>query len=170
MCPPVLGPESRVSDVSQLRAGLNVVAVLGGKLASTNTPQLHDTASMRNSSRAKSKPRAKHSVASGGSAAGSPRTLRSQGKVTVKSKSGRKAQPLMVKGIAHPSMQNITQCDVRRLLRRAGCKRIAKPTYNEVRKALAAYLGKVVGDSTVYADYAKRKTVSIADVITSLKR
>ena len=64
----------------------------------------------------------------------------------------------------------ITKPAIRRLARRGGVKRLSSPMYSETRDILKEFLGKIVKDAVVYTQYAKRKTVTAADVVYALKR
>ncbi|CAG8962168.1 hypothetical protein HYFRA_00005216 [Hymenoscyphus fraxineus] len=72
--------------------------------------------------------------------------------------------------IAKDNIQSITKPDIRRLARRGGVKRISAAIYEETRVALKAYLEKILLDITTIVDYKNRKTVTVADVIFSLRR
>ena len=65
-------------------------------------------------------------------------------------------------GISNPA--------IRRLARRGGVKRISELIYEETRSILRSFLEKVLKDTIVYTEYAKRKTVTSLDVIYALKR
>ena len=68
------------------------------------------------------------------------------------------------------NIQGITKPALRRLARRGGVKRIGGNIYEETRGILKIFLEDVIGAATTYTDYAKRKTVSAADVVHSLRR
>eukprot|EP00933_Yihiella_yeosuensis_P023310 TRINITY_DN18153_c1_g2_i1.p1 TRINITY_DN18153_c1_g2~~TRINITY_DN18153_c1_g2_i1.p1 ORF type:complete len:314 (+),score=104.40 TRINITY_DN18153_c1_g2_i1:49-942(+) len=68
------------------------------------------------------------------------------------------------------ALGNICRADLRRIARKAGCRRLAGTIYAEAREALAGFLEKVVGDAAVYTEYAQRKTVTPADIILGLRR
>jgi histone H4 len=59
---------------------------------------------------------------------------------------------------------------LRRLARRAGVKRINAGIYEEAPTAMRAWLGKIIADSVTYTEHARRMTVTINDVLLSLKR
>lgn len=59
---------------------------------------------------------------------------------------------------------------LRRLARRAGVKRINAGIYEEAPTAMRAWLGKIIADSINYTEHARRMTVTINDVLLSLKR
>lgn len=67
------------------------------------------------------------------------------------------------------SINGITKPAVRRLSRRAGIKRISGTLYEETRSHLKTFLESVIRDSTVYTEHAKRKTVTVNDVVYGLK-
>jgi histone H4 len=64
----------------------------------------------------------------------------------------------------------ITKPAVRRLLRRAGVKRISTLIYDEVRNKTKSFLENVVRDAVTYTEHARRKTITVEDVLHSLKR
>lgn len=72
--------------------------------------------------------------------------------------------------IMKDSIQGITRPDIRRLARRGGVKRISAHIYNEVRAALKARLEMILRDCVTYVEYRRAKTVTVYDVIHSLKR
>ncbi|MCJ1353450.1 MAG: hypothetical protein MMC33_003436 [Icmadophila ericetorum] len=68
------------------------------------------------------------------------------------------------------NVRGITKGDIRRLARRGGVKRISQPIYEDVRAALTDRLRLIVKDCCQFVEYAKRKTVTVTDVIFALKR
>ncbi|KAI2473001.1 histone-fold-containing protein [Annulohypoxylon bovei var. microspora] len=72
--------------------------------------------------------------------------------------------------ILRDNIQGITKPAIRRLARRGGVKRISAQIYDEVRVALRARLTNIIRDCVVYTEYRQRKTVTINDVLHSLKR
>ncbi|OTA89921.1 hypothetical protein M434DRAFT_398349 [Hypoxylon sp. CO27-5] len=72
--------------------------------------------------------------------------------------------------ILRDNIQGITKPDIRRLARRGGVKRISAQIYPEVREALRARLQQVIGYCVMYTEYRQRKTVTINDVLHSLKQ
>lgn len=64
----------------------------------------------------------------------------------------------------------ISKGDIRRLARRGGVKRISSLMYDEIRQVLKIFLESVLKDAVLYAEHARRKTVTIIDVIYALKR
>eukprot|EP00386_Alphamonas_edax_P007056 GDKI01023176.1.p1 GENE.GDKI01023176.1~~GDKI01023176.1.p1 ORF type:complete len:121 (-),score=32.04 GDKI01023176.1:310-627(-) len=72
--------------------------------------------------------------------------------------------------VLRDNIQGITKPAIRRLARRGGVKRIASGVYEEIRGILRQFLDKVVRDAVTYLDHARRKTVSVSDVVLALKR
>lgn len=68
------------------------------------------------------------------------------------------------------NIQGITKPAIRRLARRGGVKRISGLMYDETRGVLKVFLENVIRDAVVYTDHARRKTVSVNDVLCALKR
>lgn len=68
------------------------------------------------------------------------------------------------------SIQGVTKTAIRRLARRGGVKRISGLIYEETRGALKIFLENVISDAIKYAEYARRRTISIMDVLYALKR
>ena len=67
-------------------------------------------------------------------------------------------------------LQGITKQAVRRLARRGGVKRLSGLVYEETRGVLKTFLENLIKDAVVYTEHARRKTVSVADVVHALKR
>ena len=67
-------------------------------------------------------------------------------------------------------IKGITKPAIRRLCRRGGIKRIGGLMYEESRAILKAWLENVVRDSLTYAEHARRKTMTAADIVYALKR
>ncbi|PUU75449.1 histone-fold-containing protein [Tuber borchii] len=72
--------------------------------------------------------------------------------------------------IHRDSVHGITKGDLRRLARRGGVKRISAAIYNEMRGAMTDHLKKILHSCTIYLEHANRKTITVTDVIHSLKR
>ncbi|KAI0111310.1 histone-fold-containing protein [Daldinia grandis] len=72
--------------------------------------------------------------------------------------------------ILRDNIQGITKPAIRRLARRGGVKRISAQIYDEVRVALKARLEEIIRDCVIYTEYRQKKTVTISDVLHSLKR
>lgn len=64
----------------------------------------------------------------------------------------------------------LTRGGIRRLARRGGVKRISDSVYGEVRDFVDYFLNVVVKDAAVFAENAKRRTISAMDVVYALKR
>jgi histone H4 len=63
----------------------------------------------------------------------------------------------------------ISKPAIRRLARRGGCRRISGLIYEETRGVLKFFLERVIRDSIVYMEHAKRKTMTAKDVVYALK-
>jgi len=72
--------------------------------------------------------------------------------------------------VLHTNIQGITKPAIRRLARRGGVKRISGLMYEETRGVLNVFLENVMRDTIVYTEHARRKTVSVNDVLYALKR
>lgn len=69
-----------------------------------------------------------------------------------------------------PNEKAMTKPAIRRHARRAGIKRISITTYAEARKQMKKQLEKVVNDALIYAEHARRKTITLPDGLFALKR
>ncbi|KAG9194620.1 hypothetical protein G6011_04655 [Alternaria panax] len=72
--------------------------------------------------------------------------------------------------IRKDNIRGITQGDVRRLARRGGVKRISRSVYDDVRQALMERLQRILKDISAILDSSGRKTVSVTDVVFTLRR
>ena len=72
--------------------------------------------------------------------------------------------------ILRDHLSSISQPSIRRLARRGGVRRISGLVYEEARKSLKAFLADLLRDTLVYTVHAKRKTVTVMDVVYALKR
>jgi histone H4 len=72
--------------------------------------------------------------------------------------------------VLRDNIQGITKPAIRRLARRGGVKRISGQVYEEVRGVLKVFLENVIRDAVTYTEHARRKTVTVTDVVYSLKR
>ncbi|CAI4210736.1 unnamed protein product [Parascedosporium putredinis] len=68
------------------------------------------------------------------------------------------------------AIKGVTRPAIRRLARRGGVKRISAAIYDEVRFALDIRLRAIIKDCVHVLEYRGRKTVTVADVIFSLRR
>lgn len=68
------------------------------------------------------------------------------------------------------NINGITKPAIRRLARRGGVKRISGMIYEETRLVLKEFLVAVIHDAVTYAEFARRKTVTVMDVVYALKR
>ena len=64
----------------------------------------------------------------------------------------------------------ISQRDLRRLARKAGVKRINTLVFDEMKICMRTFLFQVIKDTATYTEHARRKTVSVIDVLNALKR
>lgn len=65
---------------------------------------------------------------------------------------------------------SLTKGSIRRLARRGGIKRISDQVYDQTRDFVDYFLNSIVKDAAVFAEHAKRKTITAMDVIYALKR
>lgn len=65
---------------------------------------------------------------------------------------------------------SLTKGSIRRLARRGGIKRISDSVYDQTRDFVDYFLNSIVKDAAVFAEHAKRKTITAMDVIYALKR
>lgn len=65
---------------------------------------------------------------------------------------------------------NLTKPAIRRLARRGGVKRISSFVYDDINTTIKQYLRPLIQDSIVYAEHAKRKTMTVMDVLYALKK
>ncbi|UKZ47285.1 hypothetical protein TrVGV298_001502 [Trichoderma virens] len=72
--------------------------------------------------------------------------------------------------ILKDNIQGITKPAIRRLARRGGVKRISAAVYDETRKALKDFLTGVLQDAVTYVDHRRAKTITLEDILHSLKR
>ncbi|KAM0986333.1 hypothetical protein ACFX13_013772 [Malus domestica] len=66
------------------------------------------------------------------------------------------------------NIQVITKPAIRRLARRGGVKRISELIYEETKSFLNIFLENVIRDAVTYTEHARRKTVTIMDVVHAL--
>ncbi|TFB03232.1 hypothetical protein CCMA1212_004485, partial [Trichoderma ghanense] len=72
--------------------------------------------------------------------------------------------------ILRDTIQGISTFVYRRLARRGGVKRISGTIYEEMRKVLKIFLEDVLRDACTYVEYRNAKTVTVEDVLHSLRR
>ncbi len=70
--------------------------------------------------------------------------------------------------ILRDNIGGITKPAIRRILRRAGVKRISGLVYEELRGILKTWLEKIVRDMVIYTEYDRRKTVQNEDLEAAL--
>ena len=66
--------------------------------------------------------------------------------------------------------KKISETSYRKLARRAGTARIAKPMFQEAENSLVKFLRQIIGDAVVYAEYSSKHTITTEHVLYSLKR
>ncbi|KAI9171081.1 histone H4 [Paramyrothecium foliicola] len=71
--------------------------------------------------------------------------------------------------IARDTISGITAPAIRRMARRGGVKRISKMIYEDARTALKERLQEILRLCVLYVDHRKAKTVTVQDVIYSLR-
>ncbi|AIO02142.1 histone H4 [Leishmania panamensis] len=89
-----------------------------------------------------------------------------KGKRSADAKGSQKRQ----KKVLRDNIRGITRGCIRRMARRGGVKRISGDLYEEVRRVLKAYVEDIVRCSTAYTEYARKKTVTAADVVNALRK
>ena len=91
---------------------------------------------------------------------------RGKGRGKGKGKGGAKRIRILLRDNLH----GITRPAICRLARRGGVRRISSAIYDEIRGCLRVFLEEVVRDIITYVDYAKRRTVTVTEVLFALKR
>ena len=89
-----------------------------------------------------------------------------KGKVGINQYAAKRHRQLVLRN----NIQGVTKPAIRRLARRGGVKRISLLVYEEVRGVLKIFLEQVIQDAVTYTEHARRKTVSVMDVVYALKR
>jgi histone H4 len=64
---------------------------------------------------------------------------------------------------------SLSKPSIRRLARRGGVKRISGLIYVETNAVLKLFLQCIVQDALVYAEHARRKTITTMDIVMALK-
>lgn len=72
--------------------------------------------------------------------------------------------------ILQDSIQGVTKPAIRRLARRGGVKRLTGLVYPEMQGALKTFLTSVLKDVCLYVELARRRTVTVCDVVYALRR
>lgn len=70
--------------------------------------------------------------------------------------------------ILRDNIAGITKPALLRILRRAGVKRVSGLMYEELRGVLRSWMEKIVRDTVIFTEHARRKTVQLADLEASL--
>ncbi len=92
-----------------------------------------------------------------------------KGKKTIRNLPG-KAGNGQAKRFRVENKPEITLGGIRRLARRGGVKRISAGIYPEIRDFMDYFMIHAVKNSVVFAESARRKTITILDVVYSLKK
>lgn len=74
------------------------------------------------------------------------------------------------RNVLRDGMSGISKASIRRLARRGGVKRLSGMIYEESRAVLRNFLHRIIGTAVLYSQHARRKTVTVYDIIYSLKR
>ncbi|KAI3332114.1 histone-fold-containing protein [Xylariaceae sp. AK1471] len=72
--------------------------------------------------------------------------------------------------ILRDNILGITKPAIRRLARRGGVKRISGGIYEEARLVMRKRLEEIIKDCVTYTEYRQAKTVTVNDVLHSLRR
>ncbi|XP_044852846.1 histone H4-like [Mauremys mutica] len=72
--------------------------------------------------------------------------------------------------VLRDNIQSITTLAIRRLAHRGGVEHISGLIYEETRGVLKVFLENVICDAITYTEHAKRKTVTVMDIVYTLKR
>ena len=72
--------------------------------------------------------------------------------------------------VLRDNLEAISRAEIRRAARRGGVKRISGLVYEEVRGILRNYLQRIIPDAALYAEHARRKTITAMDVVHALKK
>ena len=72
--------------------------------------------------------------------------------------------------VLRDNLEGISTLSLRRLARRGGIKRISGVMYPIIRGTLYEYLQKIIQTAVIYTSHARRKTVTVYDIIYALKR
>ncbi|KAM3505788.1 hypothetical protein MY11210_007827 [Beauveria gryllotalpidicola] len=71
--------------------------------------------------------------------------------------------------ISKDAILGITRPAIRRLARRGGVKRMSCTIYDETRKVIRDHLTQILKNCCIYVDYRNAKTVTVQDVLYSLR-
>ena len=67
-------------------------------------------------------------------------------------------------------LEGLNKPSLVRLARRGGVKRIEGTVYENVRRKVDRYMGDVIRDALLYAQHARRTTVTTMDMVHALQR
>ena len=72
--------------------------------------------------------------------------------------------------VLRDNLEGISKLSLRRLARRGGVKRLSGLVYPVLRGTLYEYLQRIIQTAVIYTSHARRKTVTVYDIIYALKR
>ncbi|EJP65753.1 histone H4 [Beauveria bassiana ARSEF 2860] len=72
--------------------------------------------------------------------------------------------------ILKDAIKGITRPAIRRLARRGGVKRMSGTIYDETRKVIKEHLTQILRNCCIYVEYRNAKTVTVHDVLFSLRK
>lgn len=68
------------------------------------------------------------------------------------------------------NIKGITKPAIRKLARRGGVRRISGDMYDIIREVTKQFLERTLKDAVIYAEHAKRTTITSLDIVYGLKR
>lgn len=66
-------------------------------------------------------------------------------------------------------LRKLNKPTIRRLARRGGVKRMSGLIYEETNAVLKSFVSSIIQDAFVYAEHARRKTITTMDIVMALK-
>lgn len=69
-----------------------------------------------------------------------------------------------------PAIDRISKKQIRRLARRGGVARLSAKSCTTAKDELKLYMKKVIRDAVLYTSHARRKTVTVDDMLQALKK
>jgi histone H4 len=74
------------------------------------------------------------------------------------------------KPVRRDNIQGLKNPEFKRLAARAGIATMSTLVYADLRDVTKAFLDQVVGDATIFMEHARRRTLTIQDVLLSLEK
>ena len=71
--------------------------------------------------------------------------------------------------VIRDNLEGISKASIRRLARRGGVKRLSGMMYPVIRGSLQQFLQRIVQTAVIYCSHARRKTITVYDIIYALK-